>query len=1206
MKKQIALLCAVASLVAPAALAQSVDTVISSGLAEPYAVAVDGTNVYYLTDSANNRILKFIPDTGALTNLAGVAGPMGRGYVDGPGYQARFFNPQGLVAARGGLVVADAGNHLIRFVTWGGVVSTLAGDRQGLADGPGGQAKFNSPAGLAADAAGNVFVADLANDAVRLLNVADGVTTMADSFKRPAGLAVGGDGVIYVADSGTHSIRLIAPTYTAVVTNVITFTDAVNTNAPAAFPSVYSVALTSAATAGSVVFTNTAVNQAVFTNLAAANPVTFACAFTNVVVLTNDTGEAVCTNVFVNLTVFANNMMTNLVGIQADVSLLAGGGSSFLSGTNDSPLATEARFNNPRAVLWGGSTAGLLVSDSGNHLLRRVYWNPAVTNYSVETLAVSVTAGLVTPVGMAREGNGDLLVVDLGANTLRRILSTQAQLPVGDPQIGVVDLVEDRFGQLRTVLTPIQSATFNNDVVVAILSEPATETFYTRGTPDNEPPDPNSGNGSTPPPYENGLPNLPTPILNQSLPGAEPDVIIKAVSSAAGRRPSSVVSARFQFQVANPAIIGSNPGAVSLECSTASAVLRYTTDGSEPTQSSTAYRLGEKLNILNDTNDVVLRVRGFRNGYLPSRIVSQTFTYQGLRVSSIGIGRDFLAGIGATLIVPVEVNLNSEDTLRSLQFRVEIRPKDPGTPLVSDRLTALPIGNNDFIALTPPGSIKQTNQPSQVPYPVLGNQPLAIAYTNSQATGLEIGWFDTNYEFMVVGSAPVAVLAIPMPTNAVEGQTYSIAVMWPSGTSDGFETPVALSPMPDRTITVSNIAYVVGDSARSTWYNAGDFGNGNLLNNDVNNAFYASLGLRMPYQFSDVFDAMDAYPEDIAGTRGGDRQIRYLDWQVILDRALRLNTNNWKRCWSAGGVLTNFGGTLNTLLLLPAQDLADTSAPGAAWQSDATLSAGCVENAEPGQVVSVPVNLKVESGCEISGLGFLASVAADGDAPAITAPLEFTPASGKPRPTFVATLPASYGCGWVLGAFQPVLAGQNNLLGYLQFAVPANAQKGQCYVVRFFKADGSTRKADGCYARYDFESVPGSVWVQSPMLKAPDAISDEWRLHFFGSLTSLWAQALADPDGDGKNNVQEFLAGTDPAKLRFHVLVSDWQKKLNSFKLRWFAKAGQKYIVECAADPVNGPWQRVSDVLLGDGSPLELNAPRTDPKALFYRISVVQ
>ena len=109
--------------------------------------------------------------TSVVTTLAG-SGPTGReagGLADGPGGSARFNNPGDVaVDGTGTLYVADAGNHRIRKITPAGVVTTLAGaDSRGFADGPGASARFNGPTSITVDGANNLYVADADNYRIR-------------------------------------------------------------------------------------------------------------------------------------------------------------------------------------------------------------------------------------------------------------------------------------------------------------------------------------------------------------------------------------------------------------------------------------------------------------------------------------------------------------------------------------------------------------------------------------------------------------------------------------------------------------------------------------------------------------------------------------------------------------------------------------------------------------------------------------------------------------------------------------------------------------------------------------------------------------------------------------------------------------------------------------------------------------------------------
>ncbi len=137
----------------------------SPGASNPpaWGVAVDGAgNVYF---SGRDKIQKITPDR-TVTTLAGSGSP---GSADGAGTSASFRGPNGLaVDSSGNVYVADRGNNTIRKITSSGIVTTLAGSASpGSADGTGTAASFNSPAGVALDASGNLYVADSGNNKIR-------------------------------------------------------------------------------------------------------------------------------------------------------------------------------------------------------------------------------------------------------------------------------------------------------------------------------------------------------------------------------------------------------------------------------------------------------------------------------------------------------------------------------------------------------------------------------------------------------------------------------------------------------------------------------------------------------------------------------------------------------------------------------------------------------------------------------------------------------------------------------------------------------------------------------------------------------------------------------------------------------------------------------------------------------------------------------
>ena len=192
----------------------------------PVGVAISSTGVIYVSDSSSNTI-QSVNTSWQAAALAGTAGQQGT--TDGTGAAALFRQPGGVALdSSGNLYVADTGNSIIRKITAAGVVTTLAGSasNQAYRDGQGTAAWFNSPASVALDTAGNLYVADAGNAVIRKIATDGTVSTLAGSagatgsgdgsgasarFNQPSGVAVDGSGNLYVSDTFNQTIRKITP-----------------------------------------------------------------------------------------------------------------------------------------------------------------------------------------------------------------------------------------------------------------------------------------------------------------------------------------------------------------------------------------------------------------------------------------------------------------------------------------------------------------------------------------------------------------------------------------------------------------------------------------------------------------------------------------------------------------------------------------------------------------------------------------------------------------------------------------------------------------------------------------------------------------------------------------------------------------------------------------------------------------------------------
>jgi sugar lactone lactonase YvrE len=196
-------------------------------LNDPLAVAVDRSGNLFIADSLNN-VIREVDTAGRVSTVAGNGRPKYAG-DHGPATSASLNHPGGLaVDASGNLYINDENNFVIRKVSTNQVISTVVGTGKSGYSGDGGpatKAQIAGALGVAVDAAGNLYIADTGNCVIRKVNkkgiistiagdgaaayYGDGGPAMLASLRYPTDVALDTAGNLYIADYFNGAVRKV-------------------------------------------------------------------------------------------------------------------------------------------------------------------------------------------------------------------------------------------------------------------------------------------------------------------------------------------------------------------------------------------------------------------------------------------------------------------------------------------------------------------------------------------------------------------------------------------------------------------------------------------------------------------------------------------------------------------------------------------------------------------------------------------------------------------------------------------------------------------------------------------------------------------------------------------------------------------------------------------------------------------------------------
>jgi sugar lactone lactonase YvrE len=427
----------------------------------PVALAVDGAGNLWVADAYNFRIRKITAD-GAIATVAG----KGTAGFSGDGSQAtaaELYLPRGVtVDASGNLFIADYVNRRVRKVTSSGVISTVAGNGIQGFSGDGGKAtsaRFHLPTGLATDAAGNLYIADLSNYRIRKVTPGGIVSTVAGNgnsgfsgeggqatsaqLSGPAGVAVDKSGNLFIADYQNQRVLKVTP----------------------------AGVLSTVAGNGTQGFSGD------------GGPATAAQL---------NQPWAVAVDISGNLFI-ADLMNHSIRKVTSDgrINTIAGIGVPGFSG--DDAQAAAAQLNYPVGVALD-SAGNLYIADSGNHCIRKVTSAGIISTVAGNGIAgfggdggPATVAHLNHPASIAIDNGGNLFIADYNNNRIRKVtaggvIKTVAGIGTagfsGDGRPAISAQLNFPMGLALDATGSLFIADYENDRIRRVAPENATTSFF--------------------------------------------------------------------------------------------------------------------------------------------------------------------------------------------------------------------------------------------------------------------------------------------------------------------------------------------------------------------------------------------------------------------------------------------------------------------------------------------------------------------------------------------------------------------------------------------------------------------------------------------------------------------------------------------------------------------------------------------------------